>query len=259
MNQSARRILYYNCTAGVSGDMYLGAFLDLGIPVDYLRTELKKLGVAGWSLETRVAERQGVSGTQVTVLLGQGHQHQQVDAHWPHHASNRDHTHRPYRDIIHIIQQSGLSGGVIQRALSIFERLAHAEAEVHGQAVSDVVFHEVGAVDSIIDIVGAALCVEWLAPDVILSSRVELGSGTVDCAHGTLPVPAPATARLVQRMPVHIGAVPFEATTPTGAAILAATVTEFTEQRPTHSVRSGRGIGHRDGPIPNVFEIVSTF
>ncbi|MDR1864064.1 MAG: nickel pincer cofactor biosynthesis protein LarC, partial [Bacteroidales bacterium] len=133
--------------------------------------------------------------------------------------------------------------------------VARAEAKIHGKSLGEVHFHEVGAVDSIIDIVGAAICIDFLKPDRIIASPVEMGGGFVQCAHGTFPVPAPATLEIMKGKPVKLGAVPFETATPTGVAILAALADEFTETPAFTVTKTGYGIGHRDGDIPNVLRV----
>ncbi len=145
-----------------------------------------------------------------------------------------------------------MSAKVKDISLDIFTKIAEAEGKIHGHKADDVHFHEVGAVDSIVDIVGAAVCLTWLRPDRIISSPLQVGGGFVRCAHGILPVPAPATIEILRGIPVKSGAVPFEATTPTGAAILAATVDTFTEELDFTPQKIGYGIGHRDTDIPNV-------
>ena len=283
MPETAARILYYDCSAGISGDMHLGAMVDLGVPPEHLETELRKLGVAGWRLRFARDSRKGIGGTRADVLLdGEpdptpvGHvgdvattsASRVTDPAYspatftpvaktpaplrPGHAS---HEHRTHRDIVALIERSALADGVKRRALAIFARLAEAEAKVHGVPVANVGFHEVGAVDSIVDIVAAAIALEWLQPDRILVSTVELGSGFVHCAHGRLPVPAPATAELLRGAPTRLGTVPFEATTPTGAAILAASATAFADCTDFAIERIGYGIGHKDGPVPNVLRV----
>jgi uncharacterized protein (TIGR00299 family) protein len=274
----AERVLYYDCTAGISGDMHLGAMIDLGVPLAYLDGELRKLGVAGWTLRTTRDARRGISGTRADVLLDSdadhdhaphshehGHAHTHAHEHEPHahpyphsHESEHhghEHAHRPHREIVALIERSGLTSGAKQRARAIFARLAEAEAKIPGMRVEDVLFHEVGAVDSIVDIVGAAVALDWIKPDRVLASPVELGSGFVHCAHGRLPVPAPATAEILRGVPTHAGAVAFEACTPTGAAILAATVDAFTTEMSLSIERIGYGIGHKDGPIANVLRV----
>jgi hypothetical protein len=172
----------------------------------------------------------------------------------PAHEGHR-HEHRSFADIRALISGSGLSDPVKARSLTMFQRLAQAEATVHGSPVEEVHFHEVGAVDSIVDIVGAALCLDYLKPNHILASAVELGAGFVNSQHGLLPVPAPATALLLTGVPVKTGAVPFEMTTPTGAAILVSSVESFTTAARFTIKKVAYGIGHRDTEIPNVLRV----
>ena len=250
------KILYFDCFAGISGDMTMAALVDLGVPEERLRVELGKLGLAGWQLRLTRDARHGIGGTRADVDIaptpvkaggllapsgaGQGH---------------HDHDHRAWRDIRALIEESGLEPGVKSRALDIFGKLAKAEAKVHGTSVEDVAFHEVGAVDSIVDIVAAAICLDSLAPDRVLCSSVELGGGFVKCQHGLIPVPAPAVVELLVGVPVKSGAVQKETTTPTGAAILAASVDEFTDDKRFRITRTAYGIGHRDDEIPNVLRV----
>jgi hypothetical protein len=264
------RILYYDCSAGISGDMHLGAMVDLGVPPEHLESELRKLGVAGWKLTFVRDARKGIGGTRADVLLESEaapgasatgttkttpqSQPFQLHAHGGVEHSH-DYEHRRHRDIVALIQASALTEPVKQRSLSIFARLAEAEAKIHGVPVAEVAFHEVGAVDSIVDIVGAAIAIEWFKPDRIFASTIELGSGFVNCAHGRLPVPAPATIELLRGIPVRRFSVPFEATTPTGAAILCANAHGFTDTLDFSIEKIGYGIGHKDGPLPNILRV----
>jgi hypothetical protein len=262
------RILYYDCSAGISGDMHLGAMVDLGVPADHLTRELGKLGLSGWKLQFTRDARKGIGGTRADVILDDDeHEHHDSAPHSHPHAhtpgahshthSHEAHTHehRAHRDIVAMIERSSLAPGAKRRALAIFAHLAQAEAKIHGVSVDDVAFHEVGAVDSIIDIVGAAIAIDWLKPDRVYVSAVELGGGFVKCAHGRLSVPAPATAELLRSAPVRLGAAPFETTTPTGAAILIASADGFTNTMDFAIERVGYGIGHKDGPIPNLLRV----
>jgi len=225
--------------------MNLGAMIDLGVVPDYLLGELKKLDVGAYEIKITKDKRKGITGTKVEVTAGSG-----VYAGHGHHCGERT-----FEDIVDIISKSGLSAKVKSISLNIFERIAGAEGKIHGCRTEDVHFHEVGAVDSIVDIVGAAVCLDYLQPERIVSSPVELGSGFVRCHHGILPVPAPATVEILQGIPVKSGAVPFETTTPTGAAILAATVDAFVEELCFTPQKIGYGIGHRDTEIPNVLRV----
>ena len=247
------KILYYDCFSGISGDMNLGALVDLGVDSEYLVESLKGLGLSGYELKLSRQVRRGITGTKVDVVLF-GHGGQDGS----HHRHGEDHQHqeKSFSDIEALIETSGLSERVKNRSLDIFSIIARAEARIHGVAMEDVHFHEVGAVDSIVDIVGAALCLENLEVDRIMASPVELGSGFVTCAHGVFPVPAPATLEILKGIPVTTGAAPFEMTTPTGAAILASTVEEFTHRQAFRPLHIGYGIGTRDTEIPNVLRVV---
>ena len=154
-----------------------------------------------------------------------------------------------------MINSSRLSDDVKNLSIRIFEKVAIAEAKIHNKTVDSIHFHEVGAVDSIVDIVGAALSILALAPDRIMASTVELGGGSVHCTHGIYPVPAPATAEILSGVPVRKGTVPFEATTPTGAAILASCVDQFSDSFTFTILKTGYGIGHKDGETPNVLRV----
>lgn len=191
---------------------------------------------------------------------GHDHHHEQ-EAHHHHGPSStageeqRSHVHRNLYDIEQIINGSRLSERVKALSCQMFRKIAAAEAKVHGKTVEEVHFHEVGATDSIVDMVGAAIALDYLQVDKILASTVQVGGGFVKCAHGVMPVPAPATAELLQEIPVKSGIVPFETTTPTGAAILAANVDQFNDKIDFVIEKTGYGIGHRDMDIPNVLRV----
>ena len=221
------RVLYYDCFSGISGDMHLGALLDLGVEEDYLKRELSKLSLdASFELVIQKRCKMGISGTKVDVTLT--HQHATWHTHpYTHHHS---HEHRTFKDIEAIITHSTLSNAIKKRSLKMFWEVALAEGKIHGKEPLDVGFHEVGAVDSIVDIVGAAICLEALKVDKIIASKIELGGGFVQCEHGTLPIPAPATVEILKNVPVTLGRVPFETTTPTGAAIIKANVEAYEEK-----------------------------
>ena len=250
------KILYYDCFAGISGDMNLGAMIDLGVETDFLKKQLAKLPVHGYDISVERDMRKGISGTRVQVIIDDHHQHMHDHDHDHHHNHGHDHHHHnSYREIRQMIAASSLDDQVKDLSLSIFSKVAEAEARVHNKPVDEVHFHEVGAIDSIVDIVGAAICINRLAPDIIQCSTVELGGGTVHCAHGVYPVPAPATAEIVKNMPVRKGTVDYEATTPTGAAILATCVNEFTDKADFTILKTGYGIGAKDSTIPNVLRV----
>jgi uncharacterized protein (TIGR00299 family) protein len=239
------RLLYYDCFAGISGDMNLGAMIDLGVDQKYLLKELGKLHIDSYNIKVGKDKRRGISGTKFDVIVPSlkktSHRHTVKE--------------RTFRDIAGIIRKSKLSANVKKISLDIFTLLARAEGKVHGHIIDDVHFHEVGAIDSIVDIVGAAICLDYLKPDRIICSPVQLGSGIIHCAHGTLPVPAPATAEILRGIPVKTGLVPFEATTPTGAAIVAATASLFTETIDFTPQKIGYGLGSKDSAVPNVLRL----
>lgn len=232
------RVLYWDAFSGISGDMSLGALIDLGADVAELQRQLSLLSVSGeFSLEAEKTTRSGITGTDVTV-----HVHPHSHEHGHEHA----HTHRGIKDILEILEQSPLSLGVKARAERIFRRVAEAEAKVHGCAVEDVHFHEVGATDSIVDTIGVSICMELLGVDEIICSPLNLGGGTVRCAHGVLPVPAPATACILAGCPTYGSDPRFgELVTPTGAAI-AREAAAFGPQPIMRVERIGYGFGKRD-------------
>ncbi len=219
--------------------MNLGALVDVGVDPDFLRQELGKLNIDGFRLEVQPDMRKGISGTKVTVVI----------------ENPENEKHRHLRHIEELINNSKLSDRIKKKSLAIFNQVADAEARVHNISKEKVHFHEVGALDSIADIVGAAICQEYLEVDEIRCSAVQLGGGFVQCAHGMMPVPAPATAEIVAAMPVKTGLVDYETTTPTGAAILAATVDRFSTEVELTITKTGYGIGQKDGEIPNVLRV----
>jgi uncharacterized protein (TIGR00299 family) protein len=230
-------IIYLDCYAGISGDMTVGALLDLGVPLEYLREELAKLGLPAGSYEisSNSTERRQVAALKFDVTV---HDH---------------HTHRHYAGIDRMIAASGLSDSIKDKARTVFRRLAEAEALVHGVAVEDVHFHEVGAIDSIIDIVAVAVCLEYLEVEQLHVSALPLGSGFVETGHGRLPVPAPATVELLRGMAVHGGCGEGERVTPTGAAIVAALATRSVKRPDMCLTRIGSGAGCKDfSDCPNI-------
>jgi uncharacterized protein (TIGR00299 family) protein len=233
------KVLFYDCFSGISGDMNLGAMLELGVDKDFLTGELSKLNLKGWELISEKDQRHGIMGTKVTVKQ-----------------TLHDHNHRHLSDIEQIISGSSLNEDVKRTGLKIFRKVAEAEALVHGIDVNEVHFHEVGAIDSIIDITGAAICFHSLNVDRVFVSEVELGGGFVRCEHGKLPVPAPATIEIIKGIPVRKGGVDFEATTPTGAAILSALGTDFGSTASVRISKTAYGVGHKDHPdVPNLLRV----
>jgi pyridinium-3,5-bisthiocarboxylic acid mononucleotide nickel chelatase len=232
-------VLYYDCFSGISGDMNVAAMIDLGIDKNYLLGELQKLPFNGYKIKIEDEVKGGIKGTSFDVILEE----------------NSNEHERNLTDIEHIINSSSLNEKVKKISLDIFMKVALAESKVHGKPLNKVHFHEVGAVDSIIDIVAAAICFEKLSVSKIIASTVEIGSGTTNSQHGILPVPAPATAEILKGVPTKSVNVPFEATTPTGAAILASQVTEFTDNKNFITKKIGYGLGKKIGKIPNVLRV----
>ena len=233
------KIIGYDCFSGISGDMNLGAMIDLGVDQSFLNDELKKLNLPGWELLVQKDQRHGITGTKVTVRQ-----------------TRHEHAHRHLSDIEKIIKDSSLDDKTKELSYKIFIKIALAEAAVHGTSIDHVHFHEVGAVDSIIDVVGAAICFNALDIEAVHVSTVELGSGFVNCDHGRLPVPAPATAEIIKGIPVKKGGVDFEATTPTGAAILATLGTDFNPGLAIKIEKTAYGIGQKDHPdVPNLLRV----
>jgi len=230
--------------------MNLGALVDLGVSSDYLIKELEKLQLSSeYEIVVKKDSKNGITGTKVDVVLT----HKEHDH--PHHEDHHEHHHRHLKDIAAIINGSTLNDRVKKSSMDMFMRIAQAEAKVHGQSIDEVHFHEVGAIDSIVDMIGAAIALDYLHVDKIMASPVQVGGGFVKCAHGLIPVPAPATVEILKGIPMKSGIVPFETTTPTGAAILAANVDEFTDKLDFSVKKIGYGLGSRDLEIPNVLRV----
>lgn len=266
------KTLYLDCFSGVSGDMTIGALLDLGLPLEALRAALGSLAIDGIEVSAGRVLRAGVSATKFRVLEKQSaappaHQHPHAHHHHGHdqdhdhdHAAEDRHDHAGHQSLAEIgasIDRSALSAGGKARARRLFHRLAEAEAAIHSMPIEQVHLHEVGALDSIIDIVGAVFGFEWLGVDEIVASPLNVGSGTVKCAHGTFPVPAPATARLLQGVPVYAGDVKAELVTPTGALLVTEYARSFGPLPPMSVTSIGYGAGDRDFPgVPNVLRML---
>ena len=263
------KILYFDCFAGISGDMTLGALVDLGVDSEYLIDELNKLAISDeFEIKVYRADKMGITGTKVDVILKNNdennhHDHHHHDDNYNHshhhdhnhHTHSHDHHHRNLTDIKEIIDSSDLSQRVKDLSHKIFMEIAVAEAKVHNKSIKEVHFHEVGAVDSIVDIVGVAICLDKLEVDKIISSTVELGRGFVKCAHGVIPVPAPATIEILKDVPIHLNGVNGEATTPTGAAILKVNVDSYEDEINFSIEKVGYGVGTKDFHIPNLLRV----
>jgi len=234
------RIAYFDCFSGASGDMILGALLHAGASLDRVREALAHLSVDGYEVDFDSVDSGGIQAGQFTVRL-----------------TDAPHAHRTFADIRHMLGQGNLPDTVRETAEAIFHRLAEAEGRVHGKPADQVHFHEVGAVDSIVDIVGAAAALEELAFDRIECSPIPPGSGTVQCAHGRLPVPAPATAELLKGVPLADSPVAEELTTPTGAAVLTSVADAFGPMPAMRLERVGYGAGQkRFEGVPNVLRLM---
>lgn len=314
--------LYFDCYAGIAGDMTLAALIDLGVPEQAVRDALLRLALPGWEMKVYPTRKGAMAATKVDVLEVDGpqsphepaarpaHLHERKqghpspgslpeerqpagthphahDLHAPHahphphvhphphppgelhshraspgsdlhQAGHGGHGHTHYGEIRALIQRSALDADVAARALQIFDRIAEVEAALHGVSVAEVTFHEVGAIDSIIDIVGVAAALSWLQPKRVVARVVPLGSGMVKTAHGLLPVPAPATLALLVGAPVEHGGPQCELTTPTGAAILAANVSEYGPLPAMRILGVGHGAGTRElSDRPNLLRVVA--
>lgn len=260
------KTIYLDCFSGISGNMLLGAFLGAGVPQDYLEAELRKLRLPeAWALSVRPVSKAGIRAVFVEVqespVLRTGAAEAQADeGDAPEeHAHHAHHQHRSYHDIRSLIQGSGLPDSVKETSLCVFGKIAEAEGKVHGRAPEEVTFHEVGALDSIIDIVGTAICLDYLGIGKIYASGLNLGRGYVRCAHGVMPVPAPAVAELVRGWPTLVrmeGDEAGELTTPTGAGIVRA-LAEYAESLPKAlQVQTiSYGAGSHEFTIPNVLRL----
>ena len=233
---SLAKILYYDASSGISGDMNLAALVGLGVDFGYLCSELEKLNLSGeFYLEQKNVVKNGIAATKIDVVLLKSQPHA-----------------RSYADIKQILANSNLSEFCKKKAVAIFHVIAQAEAKVHAVSIDEVHFHEVGAVDSIVDVVGAAICFEYLLENFgisrVVSSKIELGGGVVKCDHGYLNVPAPAVCEILKDVPVSLGRANFEMTTPTGAAILKACADEFVSEINFKIEKVAYGAGEKNAP-----------
>lgn len=235
----SRRVAWWHCFSGIAGDMALGSLVDAGADLEAVERELVALPVGGWSLEARPVQRGGLAATEVVVRVRDT-------------AVVRTHAH-----IVGLITEARLPDRARRRALAAFAALAEAEGRLHGRPPAQVHFHEVGGTDAIVDIVGTCVALEILGVDEVRASAVAQGSGMVRSAHGLLPVPAPAVLELLAGAPTYGTDVPFELTTPTGAALLAALAEGFGPMPPLRVERVGRGAGSRElSGRPNVVQVV---
>ena len=233
---SLAKILYYDASSGISGDMNLAALVGLGVDFGYLCSELEKLNLSReFRLEQKNVVKNGIAATKIDVVLLKSQPHA-----------------RSYSDIKQILTSSNLSEICKKKATAIFHVIAQSEAKVHAVSIDEVHFHEVGAIDSIVDVVGAAICFEYLYENFgisrVVSSKVELGGGVVKCDHGYLNVPAPAVCEILKDVPVSLGRANFEMTTPTGAAILKACADKFASEINFKIEKVAYGAGEKNAP-----------
>jgi uncharacterized protein (TIGR00299 family) protein len=235
------RVAYFDCFSGASGDMILGALIDAGLDVAQLRKDLGKLQLTGYDLKVKKVTKKGIAGTQALVMVEQG---------------NPSQPHRHLSDIRNIIEESDLEKSIKEKGMAIFGRLAEAEAKVHNEEVDHIHFHEVGAIDSIVDVIGAVSGLAALGIEEVFCSPIHIGTGTVECAHGTLPVPAPATMEILRGIPVYSTGLNAELLTPTGAAVLMSLSSAFGPM-PSMTIQGiGYGAGTSDLPIPNLLRLI---
>jgi len=234
-------VAHFDCFAGAGGDMIVASLLDAGADIDALRAQLGALELEGYELAAGKVARGGISGTKFDVNVPQHH---------------HEHAHRGLKDCLEIIDSANLPARAARRASDIFTRLARAEAQVHGCTIDEVHFHEVGAVDSIIDIVGATLALEQLQIDQVFCSVIPVGNGTIECQHGTIPAPAPATAELLRGFRTRQGPIVGEMTTPTAAAIFTTLASELGPMPEIDVASIGYGAGTRESSVlPNLLRV----
>jgi uncharacterized protein (TIGR00299 family) protein len=266
-------VLYFDCFAGAAGDMVLGALIDAGVTLEEVRGALGSLAISPTTVWTERVTRTGIAATRFCVKgehapidhahdhdrdHGQSHQHHgHGHVHTQPHEEKHHYVHRTLADINRLIDGSALSGTGKDRAKELFARLGEAEAAIHGTPLDQVHLHEVGAVDSIIDIVGTVFAMDTLGVERVVASPLNVGSGTVRTAHGVYPVPAPATARLLKNAPIYVGAQKVELVTPTGALLVTGYAQEFGPMPPMRVAQIGYGAGNRDFPdMPNVLRVL---
>ena len=244
-------IAYFDCFSGVSGDMLLGALVDAGVPVSRLKKELSRLPVKGYKLSAGTVKRAGLAATRVDIRT----QNLPTGQAGPEPRTQKK-AGRKWKDIERIIKRSTLSKDIKQKGLAVFERLFKAEAHVHGERYDKVHLHELGAVDCIVDIFGTLICLDVLGIQHVYSSPVNLGAGSVKTEHGTLPVPAPATAELLKNIPVYSSGKKYELTTPTGAVLISELAEKFGAIPEMSVAGIGMGAGNKNFKnAPNVLRV----
>ena len=250
------KILYLDCSMGAAGDMLMAALYELLDDKQALLDTMRGLGLPGIEISAEPAVKCGITGTHMNVLV---HGSEELDAlhdHLHEHAHEHSHDHEHHHhtglhEIEHLLSHLDLPQTVQDDALAVYRRIAEAESKVHGTTVDQIHFHEVGTLDALADVVGVCLLMHLLAPEKVYASSVHVGCGQVKCAHGILPVPAPATALLLAGVPIYGGAIQGELCTPTGAALLTHFVTKFGELPSIQLLKSGYGMGTKDFPAAN--------
>jgi uncharacterized protein (TIGR00299 family) protein len=232
------KVAYFDCFSGISGNMILGALLDAGLELERLQGVLQGLGLEGYQIVASEVRRNGLKGTYVEVET----EEQNIERHLHH--------------IEEIIQGSELPPQVKAQSMAIFSRLAQAEAKVHGEPIDRIHFHEVGALDAIVDVVGSVAGLWLLGVQQVYASHIHVGRGIIECAHGLIPVPAPATTELLQGVPIYGRDIDAELVTPTGAAILTSLAVDFGGGPGMQVEKIGYGAGTRQLPIPNLLRVL---
>ncbi|WP_208592189.1 nickel pincer cofactor biosynthesis protein LarC [Gracilibacillus suaedae] len=247
------KTLYFDCFSGISGDMTIAALLDTGISLEWLENQLKALHLEKeYQLKLGKTVKNGIHSNQFDVIYEEEHYHH---AHSHHH--DHFHHHRHYKDIVDLIENSELNESVKNMSLDMFRVIGEAEAKIHGMSLENVHFHEVGAIDSIIDIVGTAILIDELEIDRIVSSPIPVGSGHIHIDHGVYPVPAPATLEVLKGVPLKESTITGELTTPTGAAIIKTLAMEFSTMPNIIVDKIGYGAGTKAfDHHPNVLRVV---
>ncbi|RSL33504.1 nickel pincer cofactor biosynthesis protein LarC [Salibacterium salarium] len=261
--------LYLDCQSGISGDMTLTALIDLGADIDYIKNQLRQLPIDSFSMDIKQTDKKGISSKELVLDFPDEHEHVRaaeaghVHSHHHHnhsHTHSDDHTHhhahRKASTILNMIKESELPSRVKERSRSVFEMIAQAEGKIHGMDPAEVHFHEVGAMDSIIDVIGVCLALENLEIDRIMASPVPTGYGKLRMAHGLYPIPAPATAEILRGIPLADFQVEGELTTPTGAGFVKALALEYGQMPALPMERIGYGAGKKDFEHPNVLRAI---
>jgi len=230
-------IAYFDCFSGIAGDMILGALIDLGVDINYLKKELKKLNISGYEINVKKVEKNHIAGTDVNIAV-----------------KEKQH-HRSLTDINNLIDKSNLDREVKELSKKIFLKLAEAEGKIHNVKINEVHFHELGAVDSIIDIVGSAIGLKKLKIENVFCSHLPLGKGFVRCSHGTIPIPAPATVELLKEVPVYQTDINHEMVTPTGAAVITTIASHFGEMPLMKIKKVGYGTGKIKSKQPGLLRV----